>query len=167
MDEVMRDQTIVSLLSVGHYWIGEENPHASLCVYRWLSALDSGKEVKRKLEQFYKGWKASFPKADEKSLGATIPPIPDYCNDEEKKFRFVAANIIMNMLAVGAYEMGFLHLMEIQQGYSVLYPTVIDMIKKSDMRNEIVKWLMLHTMIAFDIAGAEEIDELGYKLIKK
>ena len=165
MTLIVKEQMIKSMITVGYYFLTDEQPHASLCIYKWLSKLTIiNTKLKKELDNFHNAWKTTFQ--DKKESDFEIPPINDNGDDEEQKLLYVAAQIIMNVLSIGDYEMGYMHLVEWSEDWPLLYIQVKEMIKKSSFKMSFTEWLMGHTFMAFDILGEKEFQSAGYSIKK-
>ena len=165
LPEMKKEEIINTLLPIGYYWLGESNPHATLTICKWLETMSMSPKTKGKLTALRKNWNVTFEGRSESEFQIPMPDVLKFY-DEEKRLMWITTNIIMNMIAVGAFEMAFMNLCDIANIWNDFYLVMLDMIRKSKEKTAFCEWLMMHTMTAFDIVGEKDMTFLGYEIKK-
>ena len=167
MDKQLINDTISNLVTIGYFWIGDENPQCALNIYKLLKQLNNlTKAQQKKIDDLYHDWKSLFSvKYKEESF--EIIEIPQtYKINDERKLLWISSQTIMNMIASANFEMGYMFLLEMSENWHELYINIIELIKKSEFKMSFSEWLTMHFLVALDINGSKEMELAGYKITK-
>lgn len=166
MTDAKRDQVIDRMVTEAYYWIGDQNAQASLSIARWLSQLTLSKKMKERVEGLFSDWRNIMGSKYKESDFPEIPiKVKDDAN-EELKLLWIASNVIMNTFTSGNYEMAYTTMMECCEDWPELYLSVLSMAKKSDIKENLAEWLIVHMLFACDLMGEKSIEIAGYRLSK-
>jgi hypothetical protein len=167
MNKELKDNIISNIISIGYYWISDENPQCSINIYKLLNKLNTlTKSQRKKIDDFYHDWNALFKvKYNEKEFELINIP-NNYSSNDDLKLLWISSQTIMNLIASTNYEMGYMFLLEMSQDWNELYINVIELIKKSKFKLPFSEWLIMHFLVALDINGTKDMELAGYKITK-
>lgn len=163
MTSEQKTDKINEIVMIGYYWLSEDNFHCAQNINELLKQIPMNSIQKKRAQELESDIKTMA--ASKKFDLSLINPIKLTETDEETKLLKVSSLSIMNLFNAGNFEMGYTFLFEMSEDWPILYQHVIEMLKKFNFKNELVKWALTHFLFAKDIAG-EELSVGGYKIIK-
>lgn len=160
------DELVIRLITLGYYWVGDDNYSCSLNLVHHLRTVNCSQVAKDKVGNFYDDWVTIFSQKYKESEIELFEIPENYNSDDEKRLLWIATQGIMNLLNSTDFEMGYLLLMELTEDYPLIYANIIHIIKNSDIKLPLSEWLVAHMLMARDINGDEDIEFAGYKITK-
>lgn len=165
MTQAQKTEYIDKLVTIGYFWLSEENYTCPYSIYELLSNLKLNKKEKDRVE----GLKTdTITMGKEKFSTNEIEKIniPNPCNTDEKKLLWITLMTLMNLFNSGNFEMGYMFLMEFTETWKEVYINIIPLIQGSEFKDEIINWAMTHFFFAKDIINKESFELYGYKIKK-
>ncbi len=161
----MKDVFVEKLVTLAYFWIGSENYY---CSYNVLMLLKELKEVSHKNKERIDGlehdWNTLFGIKYKKEEIEIIPIPNNYALNDDLKIHYILCQTIMNLIQAGEMEMAYIYITDCAQEKEEIYRELISMIGKSKMKEPFTEWLLLHTMLAYDINGKKDMEFLGIKV---
>ncbi len=169
MDALVRTENIDRIVMMAYYWLSEDNYNCACNLHSLLSKLKLNSQEKKKVEDLGSDIKNM---ATSKKVELSLIELIDFPENikkmgEDMKLLHVAVLSIMNLFNVGNFELGYTFLMEMADGWTELYTSILPMIKESPFKDQLVEWALTHFLFAKDIAGNAPLSIGNYVVVKK
>lgn len=165
MTDTIKTDVINSLVAISYFWMGEDNPQASLSIIKMLHNIELPTVLKEKVDDLYSDFKTFFTGKYDEEVFSEIK-IPEKYITDENKLMYIAGITILNLFSSGSFEVGYNQLIDMSVNWNDLYVYVINSLKNQKFKNEVTDWLLGHTYMAYDIIGNDDMIALGYKVTK-
>lgn len=164
MTEQEKLDKINEIVMIGYYWLSEDNFHCAQNISELLKQIPMNTKQEKRIKELESDIKTmATSKKFDLSLIAPIT-LPE--SDPETKLLNVASLSIMNLFNAGNFEMGYTFLFEMAEDWPILYQRVVSMLQKFNFKKELIEWAITHFLFAKDIAGNDDFNVGGYKIIK-
>ena len=165
MQRIEKTEYIDKLVTIGYFWLGEENYNCPLTIYHLLKNLELNKKEKERVDGLFSDIQSTCKRPDEiKDFKPLTIPAP--CKSEEDKLLWITLMTLSNLFNSGNFEMGYMFLMEFADSWRDVYINMIPLLRTSDFKDEIADWAMTHFFFTQDLLGKEEFNRYGYKIVK-
>lgn len=160
MDKRAKEVIADSIISMGYYWMGEENRQAAESIKCILNQLHIEESLIKRKEDFESDFVSVFGTPD---VYDEIHMPEGKCEDQN--YMWAAGICLMNMFKSGNFEIGYSMLMDIAEESDDTYAYVISSMKNEvELKNMVSEWLMQHFFMACDLLGRDEIKMMGYTI---
>ena len=164
MTDEARSRTFAAVVSAAKYWISIENMQCAASIISLLVQLDltafEKSEVNKTINIFNKvfsesGGYAAVMNSDEIKNSSEIPVNLNIDNDS--RYYYIVGTVAMNFLSAKCFSEGYNILSVVADTWPELFRTIIELIRKSDFKDDFTLWCGTHAAIALDVANTKTL----------